>query len=227
VSRQQAQKKICWDFAHALLELAVWLQAGEDRAIAAGSRADKKSGSAAVAAVRGCPLSSPNKRMNHEPTMSTVTININITHNIQHVNSTTQYPISTTSLGVKLSNALSTTSLGVHALSMRPETPAADEPRRASCVVQLAGFFFVVFFFGHSHLNYLKTSSDSDTPLCLLSGLSLITHTFLPPPPPLSLSLSLPPPPLPLSHCSSHPTAAVLYMRAFLRCQTSCSTLFN
>jgi hypothetical protein len=30
----------CWDFAHALLELAVWLQAGEDRAIAAGSRAD-------------------------------------------------------------------------------------------------------------------------------------------------------------------------------------------
>jgi hypothetical protein len=34
------KKKICWDFAHALLELAVWLQAGEDRAIAAGSRAD-------------------------------------------------------------------------------------------------------------------------------------------------------------------------------------------
>jgi hypothetical protein len=30
----------CWDFAHALLELAAWLQAGEDRAIAAGSRAD-------------------------------------------------------------------------------------------------------------------------------------------------------------------------------------------
>jgi hypothetical protein len=40
VSRQQAQKKVCWDFAHALLELAVWLQAGEDRAIAAGSKAD-------------------------------------------------------------------------------------------------------------------------------------------------------------------------------------------
>jgi hypothetical protein len=40
VSRQQAQKKICWDFAHALLELAAWLQAGEDRAIAAGSQAD-------------------------------------------------------------------------------------------------------------------------------------------------------------------------------------------
>ena len=40
VSRQQAQKKICWDFVHALLELAVWLQAGEDRAIAAGSKAD-------------------------------------------------------------------------------------------------------------------------------------------------------------------------------------------
>jgi hypothetical protein len=39
VSRQQAQKKICWDFVHALLELAVWLQAGEDRAIAAGSQA--------------------------------------------------------------------------------------------------------------------------------------------------------------------------------------------
>jgi hypothetical protein len=34
VSRQQAQKKICWDFVHALLELAVWLQAGKDRAIA-------------------------------------------------------------------------------------------------------------------------------------------------------------------------------------------------
>jgi hypothetical protein len=39
-SRQQAQKKICWDFVHALLELAIWLQAGEDRAIAAGSQAD-------------------------------------------------------------------------------------------------------------------------------------------------------------------------------------------
>jgi hypothetical protein len=38
VSRQQAQKKICWHFVHALLELAVWLQAGEDRAIAAGSK---------------------------------------------------------------------------------------------------------------------------------------------------------------------------------------------
>jgi hypothetical protein len=49
VSRQQAQKKICWDFVHALLELAVSslaLQAGEDRAIAiaAGSKADLKSG---------------------------------------------------------------------------------------------------------------------------------------------------------------------------------------
>jgi hypothetical protein len=44
VSRQQAQKKIFWDFVHALLELAVWLQAGEDRAIAAGSKADKKTG---------------------------------------------------------------------------------------------------------------------------------------------------------------------------------------
>jgi hypothetical protein len=42
VSRQQAQKKICWDFVHALLELAAWLQlqSGEDRAIAAGSIAD-------------------------------------------------------------------------------------------------------------------------------------------------------------------------------------------
>jgi hypothetical protein len=38
MSRQQAQKKICLDFVHALLELAVWLQAGEDRAIAAGSQ---------------------------------------------------------------------------------------------------------------------------------------------------------------------------------------------
>ena len=38
------KKKICWDFAHALLELAVWLQAGEDHAIAAGSRAVLKSG---------------------------------------------------------------------------------------------------------------------------------------------------------------------------------------
>jgi hypothetical protein len=40
VSRQQAQKKSCWDFVHALLELAVWFQAGEDRAIAAGSKSD-------------------------------------------------------------------------------------------------------------------------------------------------------------------------------------------
>jgi hypothetical protein len=43
VSRQQAQaqKKICWDSVHALLELVeAWLQAGEDRAIAAGSKAD-------------------------------------------------------------------------------------------------------------------------------------------------------------------------------------------
>jgi hypothetical protein len=39
VPRQQAQKKICWDFVHALLELAAWLQAGEDRAIVAGSQA--------------------------------------------------------------------------------------------------------------------------------------------------------------------------------------------
>jgi hypothetical protein len=44
VSRQQTQlvtqKKICWDwdFVHALLELAAWLQAGEDRAIAAGGQ---------------------------------------------------------------------------------------------------------------------------------------------------------------------------------------------
>jgi hypothetical protein len=41
-SRQQAQKKICLDFVHALLELAAWLQAGEDRAIAAGGKADLK-----------------------------------------------------------------------------------------------------------------------------------------------------------------------------------------
>jgi hypothetical protein len=39
-SKRRAQKKICWDFVHALLELAVWLQAEEDRAIAAGSKAD-------------------------------------------------------------------------------------------------------------------------------------------------------------------------------------------
>jgi hypothetical protein len=44
VSRQHAQQKSCWGFVHALLELAAWLQAGEDRAIAAGSKADKKSG---------------------------------------------------------------------------------------------------------------------------------------------------------------------------------------
>jgi hypothetical protein len=45
VSRQQAQKKICWDFVHALLELAVWLQAGEDRAILRRTaKADKKTG---------------------------------------------------------------------------------------------------------------------------------------------------------------------------------------
>jgi hypothetical protein len=43
-SRQQAQKKICLDFVHALLELAIWLQAGEDRAIAAGSQSDLKTG---------------------------------------------------------------------------------------------------------------------------------------------------------------------------------------
>jgi hypothetical protein len=42
--RQQAQKKKCWDFVCALLELAIWLQAGEDRAIAAGSQADLKTG---------------------------------------------------------------------------------------------------------------------------------------------------------------------------------------
>jgi hypothetical protein len=39
------QKKICWDFVHALFELAIWLQAGEDRAIAAGSQVDLKTGS--------------------------------------------------------------------------------------------------------------------------------------------------------------------------------------
>jgi hypothetical protein len=44
LSRQQAQKKTCWDFVHALvLEiLAAWLQAGGDRAIAAGSTRIKK-----------------------------------------------------------------------------------------------------------------------------------------------------------------------------------------
>jgi hypothetical protein len=39
-----SRKKICWDFVHALFELAIWLQAGEDRAIAAGSQADLKTG---------------------------------------------------------------------------------------------------------------------------------------------------------------------------------------
>jgi hypothetical protein len=33
-------EKNCWDFVHALLELAIWIQAGEDRAIATGSQAD-------------------------------------------------------------------------------------------------------------------------------------------------------------------------------------------
>jgi hypothetical protein len=43
-SRQQAQKQkqICRDFVRALLESEIWLQAGEDRAIAAGSQADLK-----------------------------------------------------------------------------------------------------------------------------------------------------------------------------------------
>jgi hypothetical protein len=44
LATRKVEKKICWDFAHALLELAVWLQAGEDHAIAAGSRAVLKSG---------------------------------------------------------------------------------------------------------------------------------------------------------------------------------------
>jgi hypothetical protein len=42
-----AEKKICWDFVYALLELAIWLRAGEDSAgaIAAGSQtAGKKTG---------------------------------------------------------------------------------------------------------------------------------------------------------------------------------------
>jgi hypothetical protein len=39
--RQQAQNKICWDFVHALLELAIWLQAGEDRALLLLRRAAK------------------------------------------------------------------------------------------------------------------------------------------------------------------------------------------
>jgi hypothetical protein len=37
-------KKICWDFAHALLELAVWLQAGEDHAIAIAAGSGQQSG---------------------------------------------------------------------------------------------------------------------------------------------------------------------------------------
>jgi hypothetical protein len=34
----KAQKKICWDFVHALFELAIWLQAGEDRAMHCGGQ---------------------------------------------------------------------------------------------------------------------------------------------------------------------------------------------
>jgi hypothetical protein len=34
-----AKNKICWDFVHALLKLAIWFQAGEDRATAAASQA--------------------------------------------------------------------------------------------------------------------------------------------------------------------------------------------
>jgi hypothetical protein len=41
-SAERRKRKICWDSVHALLELVTWLQAGEDRAIAAGSQADKK-----------------------------------------------------------------------------------------------------------------------------------------------------------------------------------------
>jgi hypothetical protein len=63
VSRQQAQQKICWDFMHALLELAVWLQAGDDRAVAIAAGGGQQSGLkkrlslSLVAAVRR-PLSS-------------------------------------------------------------------------------------------------------------------------------------------------------------------------
>jgi TRAP-type mannitol/chloroaromatic compound transport system permease large subunit len=39
VSRQQAQKKKAVGISCTLLELPIWLQAGEDRAIAAGSLA--------------------------------------------------------------------------------------------------------------------------------------------------------------------------------------------
>jgi hypothetical protein len=52
--RQQAPKKICWDFVHALLELAIWLQTRDGRSIAAGSQADKKNG-----------MSSPNWGFGH------------------------------------------------------------------------------------------------------------------------------------------------------------------
>jgi hypothetical protein len=54
VSRQQAQKKIYWDFAHALLELAVWLQARPGRT-ALLRRAAKRIKKAAAAVVP-CPL---------------------------------------------------------------------------------------------------------------------------------------------------------------------------
>jgi hypothetical protein len=44
VFRQQAQKKICWDFGHARFNTSVWLQAGQFLALAAQIPAKQKSG---------------------------------------------------------------------------------------------------------------------------------------------------------------------------------------
>jgi hypothetical protein len=49
-------EKNYWDFVHALRELAIWLQAGEDRAIAAGSQADLKRAVVAYGAGAGGPV---------------------------------------------------------------------------------------------------------------------------------------------------------------------------
>ena len=60
VPTASAEKK-CWDFVHALLELAAWLQAGEDRAIAAGSQEPSglKNGRASPSARSRSGLASP------------------------------------------------------------------------------------------------------------------------------------------------------------------------
>jgi hypothetical protein len=44
VSRQQAQKKSCWDFVRTIFNTSVWLQAGQYLALAAQIPAKQKSG---------------------------------------------------------------------------------------------------------------------------------------------------------------------------------------